>query len=282
MKSFFYVLLFLVPYASFSQDGLEGIFVEEYYVSDQADRAAFKSVGILEEGSTTYRIYVDLKPGYRLQAIYGSPEHPLYFKSTAPFYNHPEVGATHPNIIPERSLKKDIALLDSWFCVGASGENHMGVPRLIEGIENDSLLRLPAEFLNHTERKSKSLKEASGMVRVIKPAFPTFFQMDSCLKYLGAATLSDSLVIDNGAWASMGKGAVGLDSLNTNMILIAQLTTKGDLSFEINIQVGGPNNSIRKYVARNAGYKEFEHPSLIYTSPKKNKKKNKKKNTRHA
>jgi hypothetical protein len=83
MKSFFIALFFIVNSISitFSQDGLKGIIVEKYYVSSKEDSKSPEFSGGLEKGSTTYRIYVDLKPGYTFQVAYGSPDHELFFKS---------------------------------------------------------------------------------------------------------------------------------------------------------------------------------------------------------
>lgn len=272
-------ILFLLSVLSISaQEGLEGIYVEKYYVADAADTAVFKQAKNLEEGMTTYRIYVDLQPGYRLQAVYGSPNHPLFITSSAPFFNHPEVGTSYASILPERTLKNDVSLLDSWLTMGAAGENHLGIPRMNQEVANDPALKLPADYLNSKKAKvkGKTLKESPGMVRAYNMPFPTFFQIDSCMKNLGAATLSDSLVITNGAWAVMGKGAVGADSLTTNMVLIAQLTTKGDLNFELNLLVGTPDGKSIKYVAKNPEEKEKVHPALTYSSGKKKKKKSRK------
>jgi hypothetical protein len=278
MKHCLSFLFLLSGFFVAAQEGLEGVYVEKYYVVDAKDTNVFKQAKNLELGMTTYRIYVDLKPGFRLQAVYGAPNHPLVISSTSPFYNHPEVGTSYPSILPERALKDDVALLDSWLTMGPAGENHLGVPRTNTSVI-DSTLKLPANYLNSkkSKLKRKSFKESHGMVRAANVPFPTFFQIDSCMKNLGAATLTDSLVITNGAWAVMGKGTFGVDSLNTNMVLIAQLTTKGNLSFELNVMVGTPDGKSINYVAKDPVEKEKVHTALTYSSGKKKKKKNRSK-----
>ena len=57
---------------------IEQLIMETYYISDAND-ATDTIGGQLEEGSTTYRIYVDLLPGSRLLSIYGDENHPLVF-----------------------------------------------------------------------------------------------------------------------------------------------------------------------------------------------------------
>jgi hypothetical protein len=51
---------------------------------------------------------------------------------------------------------------------------------------------------------------------------------------------------------------------NTNKIIIAQLTTNGDLYFELNVQLGSPDGKIQRYVAKNPSEKELTHKDLIY------------------
>lgn len=260
-----------------AQDGLEGIIVEKYYTSGPGDTKAVNKSGELEEGSVTYRIFVDLKPGYRFQAAYGSPVHPLIIHSTEPFYNHTSAGTTHANILPERTLSQDISLLDSWLSVGAAGENHLGIPKIYDDNNADEFVKWNAGFLEHAEGKDfVPIRERDGLVRANRLPFPTFYQMDSCLKVLGNSTNGGELRLDNGAWACMGKGAVGADSLTTNTVLIAQLTTAGELSFELNIQVATPHGNTIRYVARNPEPKEMTHPDLIYVSKEKLSKKKRK------
>jgi hypothetical protein len=70
----------------------------------------------------------------------------------------------------------------------------------------------------------------------------------------------------DGSWASLG-GSMGPDA-ETNQVLIAQITTDGILSFELNIQIGTPEGNVEKYVASNpiADNGEFLFPGLTYVS----------------
>lgn len=277
MRTLLPIFFTLLSLSGIGQDGLEGIIVEKYYVSSEADNAAKNRSGELEEGSVTYRIFVDLKPGYRFQAAYGSPGHPLKIKSTKPFFNHNTSGTSNAAILPEKSLSADIALLDSWLSAGAGGENHLAIPLAYDKVEKDVLIQFKKGFLeNKPKKKSLTLSEKDGLSRSSYIPFPTFFQIDSCLKFLGTATSGDSLVIHNGAWACMGKGSVGADSLTTNTVCIAQLTTAGKLSFELNLMIGGPDGKSYKYVARNPATGELTHKSLILENKSKARRKRKK------
>lgn len=275
----FPTLLFalLLGFKGFTQDGLEGIIVEKFYVSTPADNEGKLHSGELVPGSTTYRVYVDLKPGYRFQAAYGTPTHPLIIQSSENFFNHLETGNIQPNIIPERTYKKNIALLDSWLSVGACAEGHLGILKEYDDTISDKFIVFEKDYFKG-KKKSVPLYEIDGMKRSAVLPVPTFFQMDFLSKVIGTTTSEKRIYTDNGAWACLGKGSVGADSLTTNCVLIGQFTTKGDLTFELNLLIGAPNGTSQKYVARNPAGEESEwtHPELIFNSnSKKNKSKKK-------
>src|ERR1700751_76067 len=111
--SIFLTLLFAFTTSLFSQtiNGLteddrkavEGIIVEKYHIATKED-AKDTVGGLLEEGSVTYRIYVDLKPGYHLQAVYAVPKHELFIKTTTKFYNNQEGGAKSADLINDKHI----------------------------------------------------------------------------------------------------------------------------------------------------------------------------------
>lgn len=251
----------------FSQNGLEKIIVEKYYISDANDTVANYFAGKLPIGSTTYRIYADLKPGYRFQSAYGSPDHELRIETSTFFFNNIEHGSTIPNVIPQRTLKKNTVMLDSWLSVGAAGEDFYGILK----VDDDSLKTIKHEkiFLKNNNSKIEiplfskdGLKESSEVPR------PTFFAIDNEVEIFGNIKLGSSFILKNGAWACLG-GSVGPDSLTTNRVLIAQMTTDGDFSFELNIQIGTPIPGVsQQYVARNPVENEISIPSLIYFDKK--------------
>jgi hypothetical protein len=270
-------LLLLLSLKGFTQDGLEGIIVEKFYVSTEADNAGKLYSGDLPEGSVTYRIYVDLKPGYRFQAAYGSPTHPLLIQSSENFFNHLETGNIQPNIIPERTYKKNIAMLDSWLSAGACAEGHLGILKEYDDTIRDKFIGFEKGYFKG-KKKSVPLYEIDGMKRSAFLPVPTFFQMDFLSKVIGTTTSEKRIYTDNGAWACLGKGSVGADSLSSNCVLIGQLTTHGNLNFELNLLIGSPNGTSQKYVAKNPVGEEGEltHPELIFNSnSKKNKSKKK-------
>src|ERR1051325_3917740 len=80
------------PLTATDKSALENIIVEKYYVAEETDYADI-SGGVLPKGSVTYRIYVDLKPGYNLQMVYGDKKHELFIRSTTTFFNNVKNGS---------------------------------------------------------------------------------------------------------------------------------------------------------------------------------------------
>jgi hypothetical protein len=106
--------------------GLDSIFVEKYYVTDSTDMMLSGS-DILPIGSVTYRIFVCMKPGYKLQAVYGSEYHQMTIGSSKQIYNHPNYGNYIPNLIPDYSLRYNTVMLDSWISMGAASMDGFGI-----------------------------------------------------------------------------------------------------------------------------------------------------------
>ena len=289
MKRLYTICLFLLSGILSAQPGLQGIVVEPYYVTGKADASGFNSSGPIENGSVTYRIYVDLEPGYRFQAAYGSPDHPLEIASDRVFFNHNHSGNTHPNIIPERDLARDIVLLDSWVSAGAAAENHMGVPRKFDLLVKDSYLKFKTGFLENTVRLSDTdispltvgLSDCDGLTRTETLPVTTIYNMDSLGWAMGSVSRAKRLYVENGAWACMGKGSFGADSLIGNHVLIAQITTAGKLDYKLNIMIGGPDGKSIQYVHSNPQDKEILHQALtgtfVWNGPEKSDKKSKEK-----
>ena len=275
MRKRIFLIFNLVCLSGFSQNGLENVIVEKYYVSDANDTSANYFAGKLPIGSTTYRIYADMLPGYRFQAAYGNPEHTLKIETTTSFFNNTDFGSTIPNVIPQRSLHKNTVMLDSWLSVGAAGEDLYGVMK----DSDDSLETIKHEnkFLQSTNKRTGfPFFKTDGFLKGSQVPRPTFFAIDTEVEIFGNKKTGSSFIIENGAWACLG-GSVGPDSLSTNRVLIAQMTTDGDFSFELNLQIGTKvPGEIQRYVAKNPLQGEIVIPSLIYINKSKRSRKNKK------
>lgn len=246
-----------------AQQGLEKIIVEKYYVAQAYDTTANVYAGKLPIDAVTYRIYADLLPGYKFLAAYGSPEHTLKIATTTTFFNNIDHGATIPNVIPYRTLRKNTVMLDSWLSVGAAGEDSYGILKS----DDDTLETIKHEkkFLANAKKSMGiSLLEKDGIVRHENVPRPFFFHIDSAVKIFDGNHPGGLFEIKNGAWACLG-GSKGADSLTNNRVLLAQVTTDGELSFELNIQVATPIKGVsQRFVARNPIEDEICIPSLIY------------------
>lgn len=249
-----------------AQNGLERIIVEKYYISNENDTSASAFGGSLPIGSVTYRIYLDMLPEYRFYAAYGKEDHELKFETSTLFFNNEDMGNITPNVIPLRTLKRNTVMLDSWLSAGGASESSYGVLK-----ENDNVIETISHeklFLKNTDPEAGiALTERDGILIREEIPTPALFGLDSISKVFFNSTKGNLFITKNGAWGCLG-GAVGLDSLGNNHLLIAQVTTDGDFSFELNVQIGKRKFPLEYYVAKNPVENEISLPSLTYTNKK--------------
>jgi hypothetical protein len=281
LKTVLIILCFCFDNSVQAQYGLENIFVEVYYISAPEDTTDRRIAGYLPIGSITYRIYVDMLPGYRFYAAYGNQKHELKLHTSTKFFNNEDMGRVNPNVIPRRTLKRNTVMLDSWLSVGAAGEEYWGVPK-----EEDDTLESIQHQKNFLQSENKlagiPVKYKDGLRSGLNPPFPSFFGVDSLINMFMSETIGNSFVLRNGAWGALG-GSVGADSLGSNKVLIAQMTTDGDFEFEMNIQIGKPGLPPERYVAKDPEEGEISLPFLKYKNVNQKVKspKNKKSKTKH-
>jgi hypothetical protein len=263
------LLVFLILESCFlkSQNGLENIIIEKYYISAPEDTLDSRIGGYLPIGSVTYRIFVDMLPGYRFYAAYGNQIHELRLETSTKFFNNEDIGRTYPNGIPLRTFKRNTVMLDSWLSVGSAGEEYWGVPKE----EDDTLatIRHQKQFLQSENKQAGiPVKYRDGLKQGFNLPLPSFFGIDSLVNMFMMETVGSSFVTRNGAWGALG-GSVGADSLGSNKVLIAQMTTDGDFLFELNIQIGKPGAPVENYVAKNPSGNEICLPFMSYRSKSK-------------
>jgi hypothetical protein len=222
----------------------EKIIVEEYYTSDIADYTN-NPTDKLPIGTKTYRIYVDLLPGYSLQMVYGAPNQELYIKTSTKFYNDIDNGGITGFNINAKKINSNNIVFDSWITLGAATRLHTGV---LKSEDTDGSII--------TERVA--LKKSDGLTKGVLPNFKVF-NID--LNFFNNDSNAVKFSTSNGGWAALGgvKGATP-----ENRILIAQLTTNGILSFKLNIQVGTPTGGYLNYVADNPQLHDIVAKSLIF------------------
>jgi hypothetical protein len=285
MKTFL-ITLFFACFAWYNASAqLEKVIVEKYYVSDSNDFTD-TSGGIVPIGSTTYRIYIDLAPGSILKKIYGDPNHPFEITSTEVFFNNILDGKSFGKDLTKVSLSENTVALDSWITLGQvpkkqGTKTYYGILKnqdddgsFIGGINNDggSSLITSGLLINNDP--------SCGIPLIVSDGIDTMTLTPNSWSDVGVvdftsgndSTIFGSLVpkkefISTG-FSLSNSGVTGVN-LDSNQIIIAQLTTKGDLSFKINLELEELVNGVPtlvKYVAKDtllvAG--EIFNPFLSY------------------
>ncbi|CAN5448892.1 hypothetical protein BH11BAC1_BH11BAC1_03480 [soil metagenome] len=261
--------LILIGVTSRAQNGLENIVVEKYYVSNAADAAG--STGVLPVGSVTYRIWADMLPGYNFQALFGVAGHTLTVQTSTTFFNNEDYGGTAPTI-STTNIRKNSALLDSYFSVGGAATGRVGVfksedtdgsPGNAQSIlqNNDASTTGPINIGATT-----SLLAQDGMI-VGTPVAVTYVGINNTgngdLGVLdGTSQVGGLFTTVNGSVAALG-GAVGPTA--ANRVLVGQFTTDGVFSFTLNAQIGTPGGGTQQFVASNPVGAEILLASLTGT-----------------
>jgi hypothetical protein len=267
----------LLGSALHAQDGLEKIIVEKYYISTAADTVGTSSKGKLPIGSVTYRVYADMLPGFKFQALYGNSDHALKVKTSTTFFNNEDRGATTANAIASTQLKNNTIALDSWFSVGASAAGQFGVLKSEDnGAAN--LLTLNSLLKNNNSKLGIPLTTQDGN-QAGSPEAVTLVGLTTELDVFDATSqFGNSFSTTNGAISALS-GAAGPTA--ENRVLLGQFTTDGVFSFEFNIQIGTPTPGVsQKYVVSNPingektiaslKYETNQLPNVSITSPANN------------
>src|ERR1700758_1535511 len=132
MKNKLFILFF--SYLFFSTEvkaQIEKVIVETYYVSDSLD--ATDTIDgpsrSLPVGSKTYRVYVDLKKGYKLAKIYGNTTHALKITSTDTFFNNVDRTSFYFGYLMKNVYFRSnpTLALDSWLTLGLATTTYNGI-----------------------------------------------------------------------------------------------------------------------------------------------------------
>jgi len=243
-----------------AQNGLERIIVEKYYVSNGADSIASADMGggTLPVGSVTYRIFVDMRPGYNFQMAYGDKNHELRFETTTTFFNNEYSGSSTSGDIPIADLGSNSVMLDSWLSVGLACDGCFGVLKTADNGVNNTI-NTDGILKNNNPVAGIPLTQQDGIIPAkatdTLPSFNTIGISSKSLAVLGSenATVQGQVFSisgtgGGGSWFAFG-GVKGRDTSNT--VLIAQLTTNGVFTYKLNIQIGTPDGGTQKYVVDN-------------------------------
>ena len=277
--------LCILFYSSILFSQVEKVIVEKYYVSDANDFTDV-SGGIVPIGSTTYRIYIDLAPGSILKKIYGDVNHPFEIKSTEVFFNNILDGETYAKEFLKARYSENTVALDSWLTLGQVAKKqgtrtYYGILKnqdddgsFVGGVNNDggSALIATGLLVNNDPSCGIPLTLADGIDTMTVTPFNWFetgvvdFATGNDSTIFGSLVPKKEFISSSFILSNSGVTGVNLDS---NQIIIAQLTTKGDLSFKLNLELEQLINgmpTIVKYVAKDtlllAG--EIFNPYLSY------------------
>jgi hypothetical protein len=241
---------------------LEKVIVEKYYITDSVD-ATDTTGGFIPAGSTTYRIYIDLKSGSKLIKLFGNAQHNLVFSSDSVFFNHTESGQTFAQDITKAKASQSTTALDSWLAIGqslkkAGTKAYFGIPKLLD--TDGSFIggsNHPDGLLANTDPQAGiPLTTADGNLGIPAPAL-TYVHYG----FKDVVTNEDTTIFGSSkkefnsqgedAYLAVASGVTGADP-DSNQVLIAQLTTKGALKFELNLEVLDSAGKTITYVAKNA------------------------------
>ncbi|MBX7052505.1 MAG: T9SS type A sorting domain-containing protein [Flavobacteriales bacterium] len=279
----FLLCLFTILWNMTTQAQLEKVFVEKYYVSDENDATDITGGGV-EEGSITYRIYVDMYPGSELVEIFGDAAHPFEIMSTDTFYNNPE-GSSFGQEIPKIAYESNTVALDSYLTIGQTGfqgtKKFFGLPKwqdddgsFIGGLNNDGGSEIiDGGLLTNADPAAGIPLTISDGMDTLNSNIIDWFNFgvydlmsgeDSSM--FGHLVKHTEFVSNNFTLRNSGVQGVIPDS---NHVLIAQLTTKGELQFKLNIkikEVNGTDTTIMTYLGSNliTSDNQIFNPYLIY------------------
>jgi hypothetical protein len=249
----FLILLFSILFTSGIQAQLEKVVVEKYYISDTLD-AADTVGGHLEAGSTTYRVYVDLAPGCKLLKVFGNKDHLLKISSDSTFFNHIADGKSFGYQIEKNYFLGSTLPVDTWITIGqAAKKNTTTYAGILKSQDaNGTFIDL---LTNNDPSAGIPLTDQDGLTSL---TIPNSWINDG---FLDPNTLDDSTIFGSlnqtvKAFNSDGrdvylantKGVSGAIP-DSNQILIAQLTTKGKIAFELNLEVLSKTGKVFTYVA---------------------------------
>ena len=237
---------------SFAQ-GLQGIVVEKYYkanANDVANATANSAVTPLTTNSITYRVYVDLADGWKLNNIWGNSAHPLTINTTTAFFNDPNNGIeVNGGTTSLNNYRTNTTFLDSYLTFGNVCAGKLGI---LKSEDTDGTVgALTAGLLvnNPGGCFGDPIMGTSGKDGLVAGS-------PQSLTTLGLPTSINIFNQTNGGAFSMNGGAIGIlaglqgPTGSGNKILIGQFTTDGVFTFALNLQVKNvTTNAVEDYVS---------------------------------
>ena len=267
----FFILL-VIPVLASAQ--LEGVFVETYYVADSADALGDLSGNNLQPGEITYRVFLDLAPGSKVVEVFGDMEHPFSISSTRRFFNHQQALVLSYEL-PLASSREDTKALDTYMTIGkiAVPIARFAVPKsldtdgnIIAGDRNFSgLLR------NEDVTVGIPLTTSDGFMTDASQNINNEqdFILDGIVENDTASGVVDTSIfsfyaIDSTFYSDDFRflcipGVAGVNA-DSNHVLIAQLTTMGEISMKLNAVIRTAEGVDLRYVSTDT----ITAPNMFY------------------
>jgi hypothetical protein len=261
------VFTLLVAFAN-AQEAIRKVIVETYYVADGND-ATDTTGGKLESGYKTYRVYIQMKPGCKLLSLYGGADNALKISSTSAFFNNIDFGKSFGKDFNKSNYSKNTTAIDTWLTLGQTtkkaASTYFGILKsqdtdgsFIGGVYNDGgSAEVAAGLLTNNDPEAGiPLTVADGMDTLanvesnwVSHGFIDLVSGEDSTIFGSVKTGSEFISYD--AFLS-NTGVMGVNA-DSNQVLVAQLTTKGEISFELNVKVYDPEAAYgynTYYVAR--------------------------------
>ncbi|MBN2610566.1 MAG: Ig-like domain-containing protein [Bacteroidales bacterium] len=215
--------------------GLEDIIVEKIPVTAEAVAAD----PTLPADAFAYRIFVDMAPGYGMQAVFSLASHEMFFATTTFFYNNID-GVAFGRTMPNGVFNDPAGRFDTYITVDGLTSSRVGIP-----LEEDI-----------TDGKADGYTTGTSLpLQTVGDDFEPPFGYEN---YTGKFSTFSGIYNVNG---------VESGTTSTNRVIIGQFTTNGEFSFEINIQIKNlTTNQGERYVAKNPTGSEILNPKLTYPS----------------
>ena len=257
MKTIIKLLVLFLFIGLNTQAQIENVTVEKYYVADAFDFANTDG-GQLQQGAITYRVFVDLAPGSKISRVFADSLHLLKIKSSKPFFNNDTLNSSNGGTYGFKINKNDLVIstvgLDTWISIGAATNKHHGILKtedtdgtIVGGVNNEQNL------LNNSDAGvGIPLTTQDGLI--LSQVLATNYLVNGDMPAIG--TLADSSIFGSDTLTSFitpnailqySGGVLGQGS--NNNVLIAQLTTAGQLEFELNITVIDNSGATVNYIA---------------------------------
>lgn len=274
-KAVFFLSATLFWAGAIQAQDIEGLIVETYYVSDAND-ATDTDGGSLTEGSVTYRVFLDLAEGVKLRSIFGSSGHPLTVNSTTPFFNNEDRGEIFGIDIGDNRVDENTVALDSWFTIGACTDEHWGIPKdmdpdgsIVGGVNNDggSQAISGGLLVNEAPEAGVPLTQSDGLLADVD------LILESVSISLAQGNLASSFGDVNSDQSISTEALTILTNIpiegigDDHILLIAQITTTGELGFALNVEVENEQGDVIRYVSNDDILEEGEALSPFLSYP---------------